>query len=184
MSPRDFDRQVGVYLDGEATRAQVLAIRRALRERPELKSRLASLVRLHQAQSSALTRRSRPSLALVLSQLRGIADRFGRSLAHACILVLVCVELDVAVPRVDSQAWVNGGRPIPVLMPVAEVLAAEVMGVVPDMAAPAADMAEEDADMADPMPADTSLMVPGVETMPSAASAMPVDPDSEVRAEG
>lgn len=184
MSPRDFDRQVGAYLDGESSRSQVLAIRRALREQPELKCRLAALVRLHRAQSAVLTRRTRPSLALILSQLRAIADRAGRSLAHACILVLVCVELDVAVPRVDSQAWVNGGRPAPVLMPVAEVIATEVMGVVPDAEEPAADLAPEEADMAEPMPAEGALMMPAAGSMPSATSSMPADADGETLAEG
>jgi len=130
MSPADFDRAVSVYLDGEATRAQVLAIRRALRERPELKGRLAALVRLHRAQSAALVRPVRPPLAVVLSQLRAVADRGGRALVHACLLLLVCVELDVAVPRMDSHHWVNGGRPVPALMPVAEVIGSEVMGTV------------------------------------------------------
>lgn len=130
MSPADFDRVVSVYLDGEATRAQVLALRQTLRERPELKGRLAALVRLHRAQSAALVRPSRPSLALVLSQLRAAADRGGRALAHVCLLLLVCVELDVAVPRMDAHDWVNGGRPTPVLMPVAEVIGSEVMGTV------------------------------------------------------
>ena len=184
MTPRDFDRQVGVYLDGEASRVQVLAIRRALREQPELKSRLAALVRLHRAQSAVLTRPARPSLALILSQLRAIADRAGRFLAHACILVLVCVELDVAVPRVDSQAWVNGGRPVPVMMPVAEVIATEVMGAVPDAEVPVEDMASEEVDMADPMSVEGTLMMPAGGSMPSATSSMPADGDGEILAEG
>lgn len=161
MSPRDFDRHVGVYLDGEATRAQVLSLRRALRERPELKARLADLVRLHRAQSAALTRRPRPSLAAALGQLRVIADRAGRSLAHACLLVLVCVELDVAVPRVESQSWVNGGRPVPVLIPVSEVIGAEVLeSVMGGDLAP--DMMPAEADMSDPMAAEASGAMPAI----------------------
>lgn len=170
MSPRDFDRHVGVYLDGEATRAQVMALRKALRERPELKSRLADLVRLHRAQSAALTRRARPSLAVALGQLRAIADRAGRSLAHACLLVLVCVELDVALPRVDSQSWVNGGRPVPALVPVSEVIGSDMLESVMG-GEPAADMMPAEGDMADPMAAEST-------------GAMPVLPDTEALSEG
>lgn len=161
MSPRDFDRHVGVYLDGEATRAQVMALRKALRERPELKSRLSSLVRLHRAQSAALTRRAGPSLAHVLGQLRAIADRAGRSLAHACLLVLVCVELDVALPRVDSHSWVNGGRPVPVLVPLSEVIGAEMLDSVMG-GEPVPDMVPAEADMADPMAAESAGSMPAV----------------------
>lgn len=172
MSPRDFDRQVGVYLDGEATRAQVMAIRRALRERPELKARLATLVRLHRAQSAALTRPSRPSIGLVLGQLRAVADRAGRFLAHTCILVLVCVELDVALPRVDSQSWVNGGRPVPLMVPVSEVIASEVMGV--EQTDLIADPFAEDPDTNEGISNDGVMMPTESGAMPAATSAMPV----------
>jgi hypothetical protein len=165
MSPRDFDRQVGVYLDGEASRAQVLAIRRALRERPELKARLAALVRLHRAQTAALTRPAIPGLGLVLGQLRAMADRAGRCLAHACILVLVCVELDVALPRVDSQSWVNGGRPAPLaLVSVAETLLPEPLAS--EAVFGMDDMTSEMPDGADMMPVDGGMM-------PSASGSMP-----------
>jgi hypothetical protein len=178
MSPRDFDRQVGVYLDGEATRVQVHAIRRALREQPELKSRLAALVRLHRAQSAALNRRSRPSLALVLSQLRALADRAGRFLAHACILVLVCVELDVAFPRVDSQSWVNGGRPLPA------AASAEVAAALPVPDLPVSDMMPMDRDLSDPMGPEGTFMMPAIGSMPSSASSLPVASDHETLAGG
>lgn len=151
MTPADFDRHVSVYLDGEATRAQVVALRRALRERPELKARLAALVRLHRAQSAALVAPSRPSLASVLGHLRALADRGGRALVHACLLLLVCVELDVAVPRMDAHDWVNGGRPAPVLVPLAEVIGAEVMGTVMGEDRAPADPIPGEADAADPM---------------------------------
>lgn len=166
MTSADFDRHVGVYLDGEATRSQVLALRRALRERPELRSRLASLVRLHRAQSAALARRARPCLPGILAHLRAMADRGGRALAHACLLLLVCVELDVALPRVDSSSWVNGGRPVPVLVPLAEVISAEVMGsVMGGDDAPVASSGDED--MSDPMTADmTAAMPPSADAEP------------------
>ena len=176
MSPREFDRQVGVYLDGEANRAQVLAIRRALRERPELKARLAVLVRLHRAQSAALNRRPRPSLALILGQLRCMADRAGRFLAHACILVLVCVELDVAFPRVDSQSWVNGGRPVPVMVPVSEVLVSEVMGAV-DIEPHDFPMPVAEPDMADPMATEGMAGMPAPGAMPVATGALSSEPE-------
>ncbi len=53
MSPREFDHLAGLYLDGEASRPQVLALREALRAHPELRARLAAHVRLHRAQVAA-----------------------------------------------------------------------------------------------------------------------------------
>ncbi len=103
MSPRDFDHLVGLYLDGEATRAQVLALREALRARPELRARLAAHVRLHRAQVAA----PRRTLAAALAGLRAFATRSGLALVHACVLLLVVVELDVSLPRIDAQSWAS-----------------------------------------------------------------------------
>jgi hypothetical protein len=43
----------------------------------------------------------------VLKSLREFANRAGRFFAHACVLVLVVVELDVTVPGVDTRSWIQ-----------------------------------------------------------------------------
>jgi len=101
MSPRDFDHLAGLYLDGEASRAQVLALREALRARPELRARLAAHVRLHRAQVAS----PRRTLAGALAGLRAFAARLGPATAHACVLLLLVVELDVSLPGIDAQSW-------------------------------------------------------------------------------
>ncbi|MFZ9201509.1 MAG: hypothetical protein ACO23N_03655 [Opitutales bacterium] len=102
---RDFDALVFAYLDGDASQSQVFALRDALRSRPELRVRLAALVRLHRAQSVVLGRARSTPFADAVAGLTRFADRAGRFLAHACVLALVFVELDVAVPGLDVQAW-------------------------------------------------------------------------------
>lgn len=102
---RDFDALVFAYLDGDATPEQLLALRDALRRDPGRRARLAALVRLHQAQAAVLGRARPSALAEAVSGLRRFADRAGRCLAHVCVLALVFVELDVAVPGVDIHAW-------------------------------------------------------------------------------
>jgi hypothetical protein len=172
MSPRDFDRDVGCYLDGEATRAQVVAIRRVLRERPELKSRLADLVRLHRAQSVVLVKPPRSFAPMVLGHLRAFADRSGRALTHVCLLLLVCLELDVALPMVESQSWVNGGRPVPVMVPVTEVLGTEFMEVLMGTETePEPEVIPQGMDISDPM-------------APESAGALPSHSDPEQLLEG
>jgi len=101
MSPREFDHLAGQYLDGEASRAQVLALREALRAHPELRARLAAHVRLHRAQVAA----PRRAPAGALAGLRAFAARLGLAAAHACVLLLVVVELDVSLPRIEAQSW-------------------------------------------------------------------------------
>jgi hypothetical protein len=184
MSASDFDRLVGLYLDGEASRSQVLALRKALRERPELKQRLAALVRLHRAQSAALRGPVVPSLGSILSQLRALADRAGRSLVHACILVLVCVELDVAIPRVDSQAWVNGGRPTPVMVPLSEVIGGDKSPLSMPAELSSVDRMPVEGDMSDPMGMEGGSLMPMPAAMPSSAGAIPPAPDYPALGEG
>jgi len=102
---RDFDALVFVYLDGDASPSQVVALRDILHARPELRTRLAALVRLHRAQSAVLGRTRTTPFADAVAGLTKFADRAGRFLAHACVLALVVVELDVAVPGLDVNAW-------------------------------------------------------------------------------
>ena len=139
MSPRDFDHLAGLYLDGEAGRAQVLALREALRANPELRARLAAHVRLHRAQVSA----PRRSLSGALAGLRAFAARSGLALAHACVLLLVAVELDVSLPRIDAQSW----APVPA-RPAAEV------APVPETAAPDEAVAPDEAPLPEVREAD------------------------------
>ena len=104
---RDFDALVFAYLDGDASAQQVVALRDALRSDPSRRARLAALIRLHRAQSAVLGRAKVAPFAAALAGLRQFADRAGRCLAHACLLALVFVELDVSVPGVDMRAWVE-----------------------------------------------------------------------------
>ena len=143
---RDFDALVFAYLDGDASSAEVVALRDALRARPELRARLAALVRLHRAQSVVLGRGRTTPFADALAGLARFADRAGRFLAHACVLALVFVELDVAVSGVDVHAWVAEDAVV-----VSDVVAdTEDVSMVPDEmatdedAAPMPDVREAD----------------------------------------
>lgn len=145
---RDFDALVFAYLDGDATADQVVALRDALRADPALRARLAALVRLHRAQSVVLGRASRAPLAGALAGLRQFADRAGRFLAHACVLALVCVELDVSVPGVDTHAWLD---PEPASVAVEDAGDTEPSDMTADMS-PVPD--DEDSAMPDVREAD------------------------------
>ena len=103
----NFDKAAFAYLNGDATAKDVIALRDTLRTNPDLRSRFTALVRLHRAQSIVLARRSPLSFAGVLKSLREFANRAGRFFAHACVLVLVVVELDVAVPGIDTHSWIQ-----------------------------------------------------------------------------
>ena len=103
----DFDNLVFAYLDGEATAKQVIILRDTLRLHPELRTRFTALVRLHRAQSLVVTRERTLSFTSVVKSLREFANRAGRFLAHACVLALVCVELDVTVPGIDTRSWLQ-----------------------------------------------------------------------------
>lgn len=106
-SPCHFDALVYAYLDGDASPEQVVALRDAMRSDPELRARIVALIRLHRAQSVVLGRPRVTPFTHALVGLRRFADRAGRCLAHTCLLALVFVELDVAVPGVDMSAWVE-----------------------------------------------------------------------------
>lgn len=112
MSPHDFDHLVGLYLDGEATRAQILTLRETLRSHPELRVRLAAHVRLHRAQGQA--RSSRVSrFGAVLAPLHAFATRAGVALAHACVLLAVVVGSEGILPRIEAQFWMPASpRPV------------------------------------------------------------------------
>lgn len=103
----DFDKAVFAYLNGDASAKDVIALRDTLRTQPELRTRFTALVRLNRAQSVVLARRNTVSFIGVLKSLREFANRAGRFFAHACVLVLVVVELDVTVPGVDTHSWIQ-----------------------------------------------------------------------------
>jgi hypothetical protein len=87
-------------------------------------------------------------------------------------LLLVCLELDVALPRVESQSWVNGGRPAPVMVPVTEVLGTEFMEVLMGMETkPEPEVIPHGMDISDPM-------------APESAGALPSHTDPEHLLEG
>lgn len=137
---REFDALVFAYLDGDATPQQVVDLRDRLRRDPALRARLAALVRLHRAQSAALVRARTDAFGDALAGLRRFAGRAGRCLAHACVLALVVVELDVNVPGIDSRSWFEPEPSVVLDAPV------------PDAAeATFADEADPDDDMA-PLP--------------------------------
>lgn len=116
MSPRDFDHLAGLYLDGEATSAQVLALREALRAHPEWRFRLAAHVRLHRAQAQARgTRLSRFGAAL--SPLHAFATRAGVTLAHACVALAVVIGSEGVIPRIEAQFWLPSTSRPAVLAP-------------------------------------------------------------------
>ena len=105
MTAADLDHLAGLYLDGEASRAQVIALREALRGDPVLRARFAAHVRLHRAQGAVLGRPSRPARHGALAALHVFAARAGRTLAYACVLLMVVVELDVNLPGLETQSW-------------------------------------------------------------------------------
>ncbi len=115
MSPYDFDHLAGLYLDGEASRTQVLALREALRTHPELRVRLAAHVRLHRAQGQARSSRVR-RFAAVLAPLHAFATRAGVALAHACVALALIVGSEGVLPRIEAHFWMPASpRPLVVV---------------------------------------------------------------------
>jgi hypothetical protein len=94
----EFDQLSYAYLDGVATRSQVIRLRDAIRVSADLRSRFQSRMRLHRAQTAYLRSRKQAGVAQALRSLSAFAQRFGRASAHLCLLLLVFVELRVTVP--------------------------------------------------------------------------------------
>ena len=98
MSSSEFESLVAAFLEGNASEPQIVRLRAALGQSPELRARFQSRVRLHKAQLSFLSRREERSISGVMVWLHAFGQRMGRSFAHLCLLALVLVELQVTIP--------------------------------------------------------------------------------------
>ena len=98
MNPAEFETLVAVYLEGAATKDQVVRLREALAGSDTLTARFQALVRLHRAQVAALGRREDRSFSGVTLGLQAYAQRVGRFCAHLILLALVLVQLQVTIP--------------------------------------------------------------------------------------
>jgi hypothetical protein len=138
MSNAELESLILCYLDGTATREQVVRLRNALQASPAIRQRFHARVRLHKAQMAFLRGRADLDAAQAVAGLARFAQRAGRVFAHTCVLALVFVQLRVTLPAeyagrmlyvVDSleeAASVDGVTvPPPDSMPLAVV--AEVM---------------------------------------------------------
>ncbi len=94
----EFDQLTYAYLDGAASREQVLRLRDAIRASDDFRRRFHARMRLHGAQTAYLRSRRSEGVAQALRSLNAFAQRFGRASAHLCLLLLVFVELRVTVP--------------------------------------------------------------------------------------
>ena len=98
MSNAELDTLILVYLDGSATRDQVIRLRDAIKTSPEVAHRFQARLRLHRAQLSFLRHKEGRSSTGAIFGLHRYAQRFGRVCAHLCLLALVFVELRVVIP--------------------------------------------------------------------------------------
>jgi hypothetical protein len=113
MSAAEFESLVALFLEGNASPAQVARLRAALTASPALRARFQASARLHQAQLACLSHREERSAAGVMSWLHAYGQRMGRSFAHLCLLALVFVELQVTIPAEYSGllAYVEAQAP-------------------------------------------------------------------------
>jgi hypothetical protein len=79
----EFDQLSYAYLDGVATRSQVIRLRDAIRVSADLRSRFQSRMRLHRAQTAYLRSRQQAGVAQALRSLSAFAQRFGRATVPA-----------------------------------------------------------------------------------------------------
>ena len=124
MSTSEFESLLAAFLEGNATESQLVRLRAALGQSPELRVRFQSRVRPHRAQLSFLSPRQERSISGVMIWLHAFGQRMGRSFAHLCLLALVMVELQVTIPAEYSgllsyveapaaEAQVLGGNDVP-----------------------------------------------------------------------
>jgi hypothetical protein len=104
MSNSEFEMLVVSYLDGTATKDQVIRLRNAIKSSEDMQRRFHARVRLYQAQVAFLSQRQEKSPSWVMACLSRFAQRFGRPLAHLCLLALVFVELRVSIPA-EYSGW-------------------------------------------------------------------------------
>ncbi len=146
MSNSEFESLVVSYLDGTASKEQVIKLRNAIKSSEDMQRRFHARVRLYQAQMAFLSQRedraTSPSLAL--QWLNRFAQRFGRPVAHLCLLALVFVELRVRIPAEYSgllfyvEDIVDDDDEVPLVemptkMILSEIAAVEVEGTLGDM---------------------------------------------------
>jgi hypothetical protein len=98
MSNAELEALIIQYLEGSATRAQVVRLRDAIKSSPEMHQRFQARLRLHRAQMAYLADRDQRSPGQAMLWLHAFAQRAGRSFAHLCLLALVFVELQVRIP--------------------------------------------------------------------------------------
>ncbi|MCX6919385.1 MAG: hypothetical protein NTX41_08815 [Verrucomicrobia bacterium] len=98
MSNAELESLIICYLDGTASREQVLRLRNALQASTEIRQRFHARVRLHKAQMAFLRGRADLDATQAVAGLARFAQRAGRIFAHACVLALVFVQLRVTLP--------------------------------------------------------------------------------------
>jgi hypothetical protein len=98
MSNAELESLIVLYLEGTASRQQVIRLRDAIKSSPEMQQRFQARLRLHRAQMAYLAKQEGCSPRQAMLWLHGFAQRAGRSFAHLCLLALVFVELQVRLP--------------------------------------------------------------------------------------
>jgi hypothetical protein len=98
MSNAELEALILCYMDGTASREQVVRLRNAIQTSDELRQRFHARVRLHKAQMAYLRGRADLDAAQAVAGLARFAQRAGRIFAHACVLALVFVQLRVTLP--------------------------------------------------------------------------------------
>ena len=98
MSNAELESLIVGYLEGTASRAQVIRLRDAIKSSPEMSQRFQARLRLHRAQLSFLRHKEDRSVAGAMLWLHQFSQRVGRSFAHLCLLALVFVQLRVTIP--------------------------------------------------------------------------------------
>lgn len=162
MSNAELESLILCYLDGTATREQVVRLRNAIQSSEEIRRRFHARVRLHKAQMSFLSSRADLDAAQAVAGLARFAQRAGRIFAHACVLALVFVQLRVTLPAEYSG----------LLLYVEDALSEEVVESVTLPSAEAAPLAV----LADLMPDDMPDMALPTLTLPDMFS--PIDDSS------
>ena len=99
MTNAELESLIVLYLEGAASRQQVIRLRDAIKSSPELHQRFQARLRLHRAQMAYLSKHEGRSPRQAMLWLHGFAQRAGRSFAHLCLLALIFVELQVRLPE-------------------------------------------------------------------------------------
>jgi len=99
MTNAELESLIVLYLEGAASRPQVIRLRDAIKSSPELHQRFQARLRLHRAQMAYLSKHEGRSPRQAMLWLHGFAQRAGRSFAHLCLLALIFVELQVRLPE-------------------------------------------------------------------------------------